>query len=362
MTVIPSLLSNKFGQNNKLDILIDGQFGSTGKGLFASWMAIYGPKYDVAMSSASPNSGHTAIVNGRKIVTHHLPILGVINKIPIYLTAASVINKELLIREIDENGLDRDMVTIHPCATVISDTNKTDDEKQSKLIASTMQGVGPARANKIMRRSTPIGSMTTSSIKNKLDGINIDDVHYLSYCGDTDEKRAWIEIPQGYSLSLNHSGFYPYTTSRDCTVSQALADANIHPKFLGGVVMTVRSYPIRVGNVYENGKLIGYSGPYYDDQKEISWAEINVEPEYTTVTKRKRRVFTWSNTQFEESIRAIRPDVIFTNFLNYLSKYQEAELFKKIETICLDELKFLPLLMSGRGPTSDDVERWVVRK
>ncbi len=49
----------------KLNIIIDGQFGSTGKGLLAAYV---GTKFhvDVAMTNGSPNAGHTFYVDDKK--------------------------------------------------------------------------------------------------------------------------------------------------------------------------------------------------------------------------------------------------------------------------------------------------------
>lgn len=339
----------KFGNPGRLDILIDGQFGSTGKGLFAAWMAEHGPKYDAAITSASPNSGHTAIVDGKKIITHHLPMLGVVRRIPMHLTAASVIDPELLAREMGENMIPPDMVTVHPCATILENSDRNMESVWTRQIASTMQGVGASRSKKMIR-SAKIAR-----------GVDILVKKSIQFNGEMNDAKIFMEVPQGYSLSLNHSGFYPYVTSRDCTVAQALADANIHPRHLGGVIMTARTYPIRVGHVYDNeNNLVGNSGPVYPDQKELDWKQLDIEPEYTTVTKRQRRIFSWSDMQFEEAISVIRPDILFVNFLNYIDREHEKTLYMTIEKTCLDVINCLPLLMAGRGPETHDVSEWMI--
>lgn len=349
-----------FGRMGKVDVLIDGQFGSTGKGSMAAWMALNGPKYDVAASSASPNSGHTAIVKGRKYVTHHLPILGVIQKIPIFLTAASVINMEVLDAEVEVNGVDPSMVSIHPSATILTEHDKEQEKTLTRGIASTMQGVGSARARKILRLAM-IAEDLSKSVKYK--------TKEPQFNGDTGDAKVFLEIPQGYSLSLNHGGFYPHATSRDCTVSQAIADINVHPRNLGGVIMTVRTYPIRVGNIEaEDGKIGGNSGGTYYDQKELSWEELGVIPERTTVTNRVRRVFSWSDEQLYQAISINRPNLLFVNFLNYLlptnpaSKVDEKTMFQDIERMCIETLGYVPTMIGGRGPDVEDVERWIIRQ
>lgn len=74
------------------------------------------------------------------------------------------------------------------------------------------------------------------------------------------------------------------------------------------MIGTARVHPIRVG---------GNSGPCYPDQTEITWSDLGIEPELTTVTQRVRRVFTWSQQQIEEAISVCCPTDVFLNFCNY---------------------------------------------
>jgi adenylosuccinate synthase len=117
-------------------------------------------------------------------------------------------------------------------------------------------------------------------------------------------------------------------------VGQGLTDAGINPYFLGQVMMVQRTYPIRVGHVYAPGptitpegpKLIkvGDSGPFYPDSRELEWTDLpGVTPEMTTVTKRQRRIATWSKMQYREALRLNRPNIVLTTFMNYLPDERE---------------------------------------
>jgi adenylosuccinate synthase len=81
-------------------------------------------------------------------------------------------------------------------------------------------------------------------------------------------------------------------------------------------MLSVRTFPIRVGNVPD-----GYSGDCYPDQVETTWETLGVEPEITTVTKRVRRVFTFSDLQYAEAVSVNRPTHVFLNFCNYLRNF-----------------------------------------
>jgi len=99
-------------------------------------------------------------------------------------------------------------------------------------------------------------------------------------------------------LSID-SEHYPMTTSRCVNVGQTLAYLDVPPSIIGDVIGIARSYIIRVGNVEG-----GYSGDTFYDSKEISWEKLSAKLnrptiEFTTVTKRKRRIFTFSKYLFQ---------------------------------------------------------------
>src|SRR5690554_3156172 len=60
-------------------VSVDGQFGSTGKGVINGLLAeLFPTRVDVVVSNAGPNSGHTAYLEGEKIVLKQLPTFGVV--------------------------------------------------------------------------------------------------------------------------------------------------------------------------------------------------------------------------------------------------------------------------------------------
>lgn len=143
-------------KRGKFNLLIDGQYGSTGKGLFASYISRFN-KIDLAIGRISPNAGHTfyskdALV---KYVTRQLPVSGILNKDSIiFLSAGSVIDAEVLRKEIDYFNIDSSRLYIHPRAAVITKENLEEEKSEMGVIkiASTQTGTGAARASKIMRK------------------------------------------------------------------------------------------------------------------------------------------------------------------------------------------------------------------
>lgn len=315
-----------------MDVIIDGQFGSTGKGLLAGYIANTN-HYDIFVSSLSPNAGHTYRERGGyRVMVKQLPVGGVLNKrSQIYLTAGSIISPAALLQEMEAYDVDPDRVRIHPAAAVVEDTDiafERDPASAVAAISTTASGTGSALARKILREAVLAGGhpllapMCTP----------------FDLAGYLDEGcTALMETAQGVSLGIN-AGFYPHCTSRDISPSQALSDARLHPRYLGRVYLSLRTYPIRVG---------GPSGPFYDDSTETSWEALRQVPERTTVTNRIRRVATFSATQFRDALKLCRPDVVFLNFYNYTTTLREMRSFT-------DLLQGLDILV-GTGACVEDI-------
>lgn len=328
----------------KVNVIIDGQYGSTGKGLLAGYLGCQGG-FDVAAITASPNSGHTCLIGDRKIVTSHLPISGLVHEESvIYLTAASTIHMLTFIDEVKKYKVRPGRLIVHPRATIISDDDILAEGLELDRIGSTKKGAGYAAANKLRRKAW---------LAEHHEYIDL----YATVAPLENVKNDTIlmEVPQGFDLSINSGLSYPYCTSREVTVSQALSDLGAHPRDLGKVFMTLRTYPIRVANpVDHKGEVVGTSGPCYDDQHEITWESLGVEPELTTVTKKVRRVFTFSEQQTAKALSVLRPDFIFLNFMNYLRDTLEwNDLMVKIQSRF--DPGHVPEFLYGFGPQVTDV-------
>jgi len=339
----------------RASVLIDMQYGSTGKGLFAAYLAgVSGNRCDVAATNAGPNSGHTTCyADGRKFVTYHFPTFGIVqSESLIFLNAGSIIDPDMFEAEMEELKIRPGRIAIHPRAAVVEARDKVyekhSDSGTTKL-ASTQKGVGSALARKVIREATLADDHPLLK-KFVRSGYNLaDELRH--------GKRVFIEVPQGLGLSLNDGLSYPHCTSRSINVAQALSDAGVHPSLLYKVVATQRTYPIRVGNlVNENGVEIGNSGPVYPDQQELTWEQLHQKPEYTTVTKRKRRVFTWSEQQYADGVKLLRPDLVFCNFLNYISDCAGATTWlRRMESVERDVLEYNVPKLFGVGPNVEDV-------
>lgn len=318
-----------FIRPGKASVLIDGQFGSTGKGLAAAYQSQISKFGDWAnclcVTNAAPNAGHTTVLpNGRKFVTYHMPTIGVLQpKTTIYLNAGAIIDFDMLRDELHDLGISGNRVVIHPNAAVITDEDKEYERNAASgatKIASTQKGVGRALARKIMREgktAKDIADRLMFELRIMVQRIDLNEVMRVGWA-------VVVETPQGMSLSLNN-GFHPHCTSREVSVAQSLSDAGVHPYYLNKTLVCLRTYPIRVGNIVDaEGNTVGYSGGVYADQKELSWNDFpGIEPERTTVTKRVRRIFTFSENQYREAAGRLRPDIVHLGFCDYLKSPDE---------------------------------------
>jgi adenylosuccinate synthase len=294
--------------------VVDGQFGSTGKGALTAYLAdqalLFRKHTDFAGSiySGGPNSGHTFYFADKRHVLKQLPVFSVylsLNNVtvPIYLSAGAIIDRDVLQQEAARYP--NIPIFVHPNAAIVTDEDRAAEHEGSiAAVAGTRSGTGSALMRKIAREPKAIA-------RNSL-GLLANNVSVQNHRIDADRRAYFMEVSQGFSLGVN-SHFYPKVTSRECTVMQGLADARVAPRSLARTYMSVRSYPIRVGNVDGHS-----SGDWYSDQVEMDWNTLGVEPELTTVTQRVRRVATFSMNQFMEACHANDPDVVFISHLDYL--------------------------------------------
>lgn len=326
--------------------LVDGQYGSTGKGLAASAIAeACGDLIDVVTSNAGPNSGHTFYAGDEKVVLKQLPSTAVymaktgIQQVPIYLNAGAIIDPAILGDEV-HGHLGRE-VRVHPSAAMITTQDFETETGMVGAIGSTAKGTGSAQARKIMRGQGATIGQAYNYIR---------DMMKVEPRQISPAERVLVEVSQGFSLGINQR-FYPYCTSRECTVGQAMSDAGLHPSTYRGCMQVMRTFPIRVH---------GNSGPVYYDQEELSWDQFDVEPERTTVTNKVRRIFTWSTDQYVDSLLANRPEYLFLNFCNYLER-------DKVDEFVYNRV-YLPYVhlfgkdpksvLLGWGPKVEDITVW----
>lgn len=334
----------------------DGQYGSTGKGALAAFLAHEALNNDVQFSgvvtNAGPNSGHTFYWHNTKVVLKQLPTFGAylaLARCPItvQLSGGAIVDPDILRREAMQ--FPNLPIVVHPNAAVIRQEDK-DAEHSGTIaaVAGTRSGTGYALARKVMRDPKAVwgnhGDREFSMPDNVMTGCTK---------LNPQSSRVFMEVSQGFSLGINQR-FYPKCTSRECTVVQGMADAGFPARSIAKTYMAIRTFPIRVGNVDGHS-----SGDWYGDQSETSWDDLGQTPELTTVTQRVRRVATFSAQQFADALRANSPDFVFVNFMNYLPEDKREDFERFVANITagvvasdhIGPVKFL----YGNGPLVSDV-------
>jgi adenylosuccinate synthase len=351
--------------SGKVNFIIDGQWGSTGKGKLAGFLALHN---DISAATADfqPNAGHTwKSDTGEEVVTSFLPSSLVNKSCKLYLNAASTIDVDKFLLEMEryaDYGIS-DRLMIHPKAGVIHSSDVRLEKDSLSRISSTMKGSGAALCRKVLRSASLAHDEPRLS---RWIGDTVKAVHGHVRVGNT----VLAETAQGFDLSLNHGHAYPYTTSRDVTTGSCMNNVGIPPQMVGRVYGSLRTLPIRVGSLEGTT-----SGPCHPDQKELSWHAVEairgapVTPETTTVTGRQRRIFTWSRKQLEAFVRVCGPTDLFVNFMNYVdaTDYEKRDYNlltgsskKFVQGLRWDlqnfDLPFLPRVsLLGTGPADSDM-------
>lgn len=320
-------------RKGKINMLLDAQWGSSGKGKMAPMLA---ERHGVTHASTSngPNAGHTYRHGTTKVVFKCLPSACVQPGVEgVLLTGASIFDQDTLNTEL---GATSAHTFIHERATILSQTHRAQEalDERTRSIASTMQGTGAAKCDKVMRKPGVIAREAMRPGMRRavttLTPVEAQDLLWSKLASGA----TWLhEISQGYALSLDHGSSYPHCTSRNCSVGAAVDDLGVPPHLVGDVYVNVRPYPIRVGNFTNehDGSVIGYSGDVYHDHHETTWEHVGIQAgmpaeviarlaqdERTTVTKRVRRVFTFSAHGFRQACRANGATHILLNFAQYL--------------------------------------------
>ncbi len=293
-----------------VSIVVGGQFGSEGKGKVAYCFA---KKYNASsvVRVGGINSGHTVISEGGEaVILRTLPTAAISGDVNCILPAGSYIDVALLFEEIRKTGITEARIKIHPNAVVITESLIRDERNGdlSRRIGSTASGTGAAVGMRVERKK----DITLAKDVKSLAPFICDTGDFLR--GELLKRREVIvEGTQGYGLSNLHSPYYPYATSRDTTAAGFLSETGLSPFDVSHIIMVIRSYPIRVA---------GDSGPL---PKELTWEDVtkrsgNASPicEYTSVTKRVRRVGEFDKDIVLQAIVANCPDQIVLNHMDYI--------------------------------------------
>lgn len=306
---------------NGITTVYGGQVGSEGKGAIVGYLARRF-NYKAAACTFMTNAGHTWVNGDEKIVVQQLPVSIVASHIEhLVVGPTAAITLIQLEKELNQYGEKYNVdarLRIHPRAVIIDPIHVQMEQETTKRVGSTMKGCGAAIGFKALRHpNTRLAR----------------DIPWLEpYITDTSVLLNKIvqqgggiiaEGSQGFDLDINHGIQYPNCTSRQTTPQQLLADLGLDMRDVVRNVAVVRSYPIRVGNIHEDGIEVGNSGVF--GGKELTWEEVTKRSGYptpltevTTVTQRTRRVFEIDFARLGYMDLLTKPTDIALTFADYI--------------------------------------------
>ena len=309
-----------------VSVVVGGQYGSEGKGKVALHIARTTCAAAV-VRVGGPNSGHTGVdEEGRSWIFRQLPASCLAKDTAVILPAGSLIDVEILKREIEQVQLDKARLFIDQRATVVTQAHRQaeSDEGIIESIGSTGSGTGAALRERLSRHADHELAADNQYLRRFVHPFTPELLRSFL----TQGKRVVIEGTQGFGLSIWHGPAFPNATSRDTTAANFVAETGLAPHDVDDVVLTIRSFPIRVG---------GNSGPL---QNEIDWptlaAEANLSSDHvelTSATRRTRRVARFHAEIVRQAITVNRPHKIVMNHFDYVdAPIMEGRLSRKATT------------------------------
>lgn len=319
-----------------VSVVVGGQYGSEGKGKVSEWLARErGATH--AIRVGGPNSGHTVIDRaGKTWVFRQLPTAVVNPNVIAVIGAGSFLDLEVLGEEIHAAKIEPDRLIIHPRAVVIEVQDKISEASGlTSRIGSTGSGTGAA----LRRRNDREEGVRFAADIGELKPFVRDATRDITQA--CRRSRVVLEGTQGFGLSVLFGTKYPYVTSRDTTAAAFLSEAGISPLDVDELALVLRCHPIRVA---------GNSGPL---PNEFDWNALSSEGrlerpvgEFTTVTKRLRRVARFDSTVVCEAIAINAPTLIVLNHLDYVAPEERAEFVDSVERDIAQRVDFVGLSSS----------------
>ena len=253
--------------------VIDGAAGSCGKAKVVGEIATSGINLGAAVTNCMPNAVHAFVdENGNKTVFSNIPVSSVNPNTELFIGPGSAIDMEVFKNEYEnaEGYLNDRKIYVHEMVPIIEERHK-EWERENIRSGSTFKGCAAVQMEKIARDPK---LQFFKTFKNAVVCSNDEWLDRLHTHLDNPYEYTILEGAQGCDLSLNHSGNYPYVTSRNVSTTQLLADSGIPASKLLQTIMAIRPFPIRISNVTNDGRYINTGK--YGSGKELTWTDVNL--------------------------------------------------------------------------------------
>ena len=224
------------------DIIVDLQAGDTGKGKVAHFLASSNNYTHLVRYNGGGNAGHTVYHQGKKFVTHFIPI-GFLYKKTSIIGPGCVVNVKSLFQEIEEiesQGVDvRQYLKIDKRTHVITEDHIQEEISENK-IGTTKKGNGPAYRDKYSRKGIRASDVPELQefIIDIFEEFNKNDLSY--------DVKILFEGAQGFELDIDW-GDYPYVTSSHCTAGSACLNG-VSPRKIRNIYGIAKAYSTYVGS------------------------------------------------------------------------------------------------------------------
>lgn len=289
------------------DIVVDLQYGDSGKGKITHYLAKTRKYTHVIRYNGGGNAGHTIFHKGKKFVTHQIPA-GVFWGVRSIIGPGCVLDPTQFFKEInelEEGGVrTKGKVFVARNTHIVTEEHKHDDSKDTR-IGTTKRGNGPAYRDKYGRT-----------------GVRAEEVKELKpYLIDLYEEFHTKKPPtilcegaQGFGLDIDW-GDYPFVTSSHCMVGGAILNG-IPPSAVRDVWGSAKIYETYVG-----AKKFEPNDPVFQKIRDVG-------EEYGATTGRPRQV-NWINLDLLE--RAIRLNGVTHVVLNKVDVLREVGAWGAVE-------------------------------
>lgn len=221
-----------------MDVIVDLQYGDCGKGKIAHFLCTTKKYTHVLRYNGGCNAGHTIFHEGKKFITHHIPV-GVFFGIRSTIGSGCVVDPDQFFREIkmlEEGGINtKGKIYIARNTHIITKEHIAEDQKETK-IGTTGRGNGPAYRDKYGR--TGLRAEHVEELKPYL--VDLHEEWYAH--GDV---SILAEGAQGFGIDIDW-GDYPYVTSSHCTTAGALLNG-LPPTAVQNVWGAAKMYETYVG-------------------------------------------------------------------------------------------------------------------
>ena len=254
--------------------ILDGAAGSCGKAKVVGEIATdESLTVGASITNCMPNAGHTFVdEQNNKTVFRNIPVASVNPNTELFIGPGSAIDMGVFTDEYDhiKHYLGDRKIYVHELVPLIDLRHKEYEIKNIKT-GSTHKGCGAVMQEKIVRY--PVLDFF-KTYKNAVCLSNDEWMDRLYEHLDNEKEYTLLEGSQGCDLCLNHSGNYPYVTSRNVSTTQMLADSGISAERLLQTIMVIRPFPIRISNITKTGDFI-YTGDY-GTGVELTWSDVNL--------------------------------------------------------------------------------------